>query len=136
MAKPLKTPSVLVTDDNPDNRVMAIECFRALLPHAYPDEAGNGEIALNLVREKIRLTGKSYDLIMMDYQMPGLNGQETTLKIREMEASLKEEEKSIIITWSAAKISPYEQANAIVKKPLIKDDLELLLIEYGYILNE
>jgi len=124
---------VLITDDHPDNRSLAIHYLQTLLPGLQFDQAPDGETALALVKEKILTTGRNYDFIMMDYEMPGMNGQETTFKIRELESSLKGDEKSLIITWSAAKTRPYQQADAILRKPLVKDELEMLLIEYGYI---
>lgn len=127
MSIPLKEISVLITDDSFHNRSAMLASVRSLLGEVQLDEAPNGEMAIDLVKEKIQTTGKSYDLIIMDYEMPGINGQQTTLKIREMEIDLDDGKKSFIITWSMAKIEPFKQANAILKKPLVLAELEHIL---------
>jgi CheY-like chemotaxis protein len=47
------------------------------MKHIQADEAENGKLAL----EKLKL-GKKYDLVLMDYQMPELDGLETIKSIR------------------------------------------------------
>ncbi|QRR01997.1 response regulator [Dyadobacter sandarakinus] len=69
--------TVLVVDDNPINMLLARTILNRILPNAEVLEAANGEEALAVYRNA--------DIILMDVQMPVLNGYEATEKIRSME---------------------------------------------------
>lgn len=67
------SPEVLVVDDHPMNRYVVSEMLDALGAHATC--AGDGQSALKLARTR------SFDLILMDLQMPGLDGYATTRQL-------------------------------------------------------
>lgn len=67
--------NVLIVDDNEHNRLILRQLF--LLKQIVVDEAGNGLEALQLMAQ-----GKLYDVILMDYHMPYMDGLETIRKIR------------------------------------------------------
>lgn len=72
---PAETPlHILIVDDNPVNRALMSEMVLRL--GHLPDMAMDGMIALSMAREK------TYDMILMDLSMPGLNGFETALRMR------------------------------------------------------
>lgn len=65
---------ILIVDDNPEIR----EVVTILLEGEgfVTEEAGDGSAALDMIRKN------SYDLILLDVMMPGLNGYQTCVEIR------------------------------------------------------
>lgn len=71
----LKGKRLLLVEDNEMNRLVAVNM---LLPYgAHITEAEHGQAALNL------LAKDKFDLILMDLQMPVMDGIEATIRIRE-----------------------------------------------------
>jgi CheY-like chemotaxis protein len=78
--KPQKEIEILLAEDYPTNQQVAL---RHLHSAGYNvDLAENGLEAVNAFQKK------EYDLILMDLQMPVMDGYEATGKIRELEMSL------------------------------------------------
>ncbi|MDV6319987.1 ATP-binding protein [Chromohalobacter sp. HP20-39] len=73
-SSPTPTGKVLVVDDTPSNRLLVKELLqdRGLAPLL----AGSGEEALAMAH------GESIDLVLMDIQMPGMNGVEAMKALR------------------------------------------------------
>jgi CheY-like chemotaxis protein/HPt (histidine-containing phosphotransfer) domain-containing protein len=74
--KPLK---ILLVEDSPDNRLL-VEAYLKDTPYQL-DHAENGEVAVHKF-----MTGH-YDAILMDIQMPVMDGYEATAEIRRLEQS-------------------------------------------------
>lgn len=113
-----KQANVLLVEDNAVNAELAmalLEDFDLRL-----DLAENGEHALKLIREN------RYDLVLMDCQMPVMDGYEATKKIREM---LRMEALPIIALTANAMVGDREKCLAAgmsdyLSKPLDFEKLE------------
>lgn len=67
---------ILLVEDNEVNRIVAIELLEKA--HLQVDTAKNGEIALT------KLTQSNYDCVLMDVQMPVMDGYQTTRLLRKL----------------------------------------------------
>jgi len=72
-------PSVLIVEDNPVNQKVAVGLLEKLGCHVYVAETGTE--ALN------RVQASWVDLVLMDWELPGMDGFETARGIRELEQS-------------------------------------------------
>jgi len=114
---------ILIVDDNGMNRKLTARLL-AKLDLAY-DEAADGLQALEKVAEE------QYALILMDYQMPGIDGMATTRRIRSMEGDYYKRVPIIALTADEREEmqEQFFQAgmNAVLPKPIQKEALESLL---------
>jgi len=74
-----KLARMIVADDDPDARVNVVHAMRNTGVEVH--QAENGEEAIRIIREA-REAGNPYDLILLDWRMPGLDGMETARLIR------------------------------------------------------
>ena len=72
---------VLVVDDNDNARTVLCDMLRGMT--FVVDEAASGPAAIETVREAAA-AGKPFAIVLLDWKMPGMDGAEAALKIREL----------------------------------------------------
>ncbi|WP_147676863.1 PAS domain S-box protein [Algibacter pacificus] len=87
--------NVLIVDDNQNNRNILNQILR--LKDIKTEEAKSGFEALQLLSEN-----KLYDVIIMDYHMPYMNGIETIKKIRENFYNVDKKNQPAILLYSSS----------------------------------
>jgi signal transduction histidine kinase/BarA-like signal transduction histidine kinase len=73
---PLRKVNILLVEDNEFNRIVAVDTLKDYLPGATVTIAVNGKDAIE------KLPKGNYDLVLMDVQMPEMNGYDATQYIR------------------------------------------------------
>ncbi len=120
---------ILVAEDVRMNMVLAKLLLAKLSPGVVIIEAENGTVAV----EKYR-TGKP-DLILMDVQMPEMDGQEATREIREMEKGTGVRVPIVALTAGALKEEMercYEAGmDEFMTKPVNAEKLQKVLEKYA-----
>jgi CheY-like chemotaxis protein len=122
--------SILVAEDNEINALLA----RALLTRLghRPTVVGNGAAALEswLVA---RAGGAPYDLVLMDVQMPGMDGLQAARRIRATEAAAGERPVRMLALTANAQSEDREACLAagmdgLLVKPLDRERLVRILL--------
>ena len=94
-AEACKAVTLLIAEDNRSNAILAEDMMQAMLPNARIFLAANGREAIEAVRQH------SPDLVLMDIQMPELDGVEATRVIREEEYALGTGQRVPILALTA-----------------------------------
>ena len=120
---------VLIVEDNPVNRLVARGHLEAM--GCTCDVAENGRQAVEMLS-----VGHRYDLVLMDCQMPEMDGMEATRQIRAAEAA-KGARTPIVALTANAMVGDRETCIAagmddFLSKPFRRDDLtRVLAMWYG-----
>ena len=117
--KSLKGVKLLIAEDNQINVILAKQYMK--LWDIECDVAENGEIALMLVQNT------DYDMVLMDLQMPEMDGYQTTTAIRNL-ADDKYKKLPIVALTASAMLDIKDQAfivgmNDYISKPFNPDEL-------------
>jgi len=130
---------ILVVDDSDTNRKFL---SRILANHGHTcDQARDGSIAVEMVSESMKSIEANdiesfdesgqYDAVLLDYEMPVMNGPTAAKKMREMGSDT-------FIVGITGNLLPEDVeffrdqgANEVLPKPFNISDLEEILMEYG-----
>ena len=116
---------ILLVEDNRTNRAMAEEMLEGI--GCVVIVAENGEKAVELIQEE------SYDLILMDCQMPVMDGFEATGRIRYLETTGKLSKRTSIVALTANAMKGDKEKclaagmDDYLAKPVRKRELETML---------
>ena len=115
--------TILIAEDNEVNMYLAKVLVKELTPSSTIIEAKDGEEAVELFFDK------APDLVLMDIQMPKMNGYQATQAIRQKETG----NKTPIIALTAGNMMGEKEKclaagmNEFMAKPIVKKDLGKLL---------
>ena len=130
--KDLTDLKILVVEDNNMNQIVAKQILHKW--NAYVDTVNNGVEAIEI------LSIKSYDVILMDLQMPLMDGYEATKIIRDESSKVLNHNIPIIALTADAFPEIKRKAlecgmNDFISKPFKQDDLFVKLTKHGYQLD-
>ncbi len=121
-----KKAHILIVDDNSVNIFLSKIMVKKIMPHAIIIEANDGIEAIE------QFKAHQPDLILMDVQMPMMNGYEATEAIRQLETS----SKTPIIGLTAG-VMPGEKEkclnagmNEYMSKPVVKETIEKMIAKW------
>ncbi len=113
---------ILLVEDNMINREIALEILKE--KKANTDTANDGSIAVNKL---LAADANRYDVVLMDIQMPVMNGYEATKKIRAFEDKKKAGIPIIAMTANAfaedKKMAIEAGMNDFIAKPVVVDKM-------------
>ena len=121
----IKILKILLAEDNWINQRIATLTFRQL--GVLIDVASNGQEALDMYRQN------NYDLIIMDLQMPVMDGLEATRQIRTFEKETESVHHVYIVALTANALSEMKEdctqagMDDFMEKPFQESDLRILL---------
>jgi PAS domain S-box-containing protein len=116
---------VLLVEDNTINMLLIKTMIKKLLPKAIIFEAKDG------LEGVVSFSNHEPDLILMDVQMPNLNGYEATKKIREIEK--EKNYRTPIVALTAGIVSDERNKwfeagmDDFLSKPIVKETLEFTI---------
>lgn len=120
-------PTIIVAEDVPMNMTLILSVLKQFIPEAEIVEAQNGKEVLNAMKNT------EADLILMDVQMPVMDGLQATREIRSREAT-QHTNKPIPIIALTAGAQPSQQEECIqagmndfLSKPITKSNLQQAL---------
>ncbi len=124
--KSLKDVSILLVEDNRVNQMIAMKFLKRW--DASVDIASNGLEAVSMIQEK------KYDIVLMDLQMPEMDGYQASYAIRRLNGDYYRSVPIIALTASTfnevkAGIQKHG-LNDIINKPFIPGDLNRKIHEY------
>ncbi|MEO5969560.1 MAG: PAS domain S-box protein [Bdellovibrionia bacterium] len=123
---------ILVAEDNPVNQLVAISMLKNLGYIAFA--VASGYEVLDTLKQV------QYDLVLMDCQMPEMDGYQTTEAIRKLELNTKHRIPIIALTANAMKEDKEKclacGMDSYISKPIKKEQLDAIIRQYVPSLNK
>jgi two-component system sensor histidine kinase/response regulator len=118
---------ILLAEDNPTNQMVALKTLEKMGYRA--DAVGNGAEALKA------LESRPYNLVLMDVQMPEMDGIEATRRIRDRQSAVRDHEVPIVALTAEAMAGDRETCLAAgmddyLSKPIRPDELSAVLTRW------
>lgn len=115
---------VLLVEDNPGDVHLALEAFKSSPTPANVHVAGDGEAALRFLEERLEVQAEGLDLVVLDLNLPRMNGHEVLARMREEKRS---EGIPVVVLTSSDRESDIQEsyglrANCVVTKPVDGQD--------------
>lgn len=124
----LNRSRILLVDDNEFNTILAVDTLKSIAPYIQITEAENGATAIDFVKKH------PFDIVLMDIQMPGMNGMEATKIIRN---DSKAEIKNLKILAMTANVMKNDIENYLrsgmndhIPKPFQKEELVKKILKH------
>lgn len=118
---------VLVVEDNGVNQKVIEHMLQNVCPQLTIEITGSGEACL----AALETTPRPFDLVLMDCQMPGIDGFETTRRMRELDA------KTPVVAFTAnTSDQVFQQCldagmNDFLGKPVTRDALRRVMLKWA-----
>lgn len=114
---------ILIVDDDEDWRTLISTSLKERFPNALIDEVGDGGAALEAFDKS------PYSVVLVDLQMPEMDGAQLTLLLRSVESSAR---TPIIVLTAEGGPREWQRlsamgADAFLVKPVNADDVELVI---------
>ena len=122
----LEVKKILIVEDNKINMFLIKTLVKKIIPNAIIVEGTDGNEAIAAYEKE------PFDIILIDVQMPNLNGYEATMHIRALENS----DKIPIIAITAGILKEEKEKcfisgmNDYLSKPVIFEDLKKILLKW------
>lgn len=117
----MKSANILLVEDNPAHAYLAIEAFKDTTIRVNLDVVDTGEDALKYLHQEDEYSNKERpDLILLDLNLPGIDGREVLVKIKQDKAlkclpvvilTTSESENDLLVSYN-------HHANCYIKKPV------------------
>ena len=121
---------ILLVEDNMFNQMVATDSLADMFPNAEVVVAENGQIAVD------KITAETFDVVLMDVQMPVMDGYTAARTIRAL--PVKEKNAIPIIAMTASVIKSevdkcYESGmDDFIAKPFDKDILQQKIVQHAF----
>ena len=114
---------ILIADDDDDWRELIVASLHERFPNAVIDQVANGEAAVAAFEKQ------AYSCVLVDLQMPEMDGAKVTLLLRSVESTAR---IPIIVLTAAGGPREWQRlsaigADAFLVKPVNADDVELVI---------